>query len=341
MADSFLTKIINGAKNADAAVHEAAEILKSGEVCALPTETVYGLAANAYDEKAVSKIFEAKGRPQDNPLICHISNLSMLEEIAADIPSCAYKLAEKFWSGPLSMVFKKTDKIPERVSGGLDTVAVRMPDNSLIKSVISECGFPLAAPSANVSGRPSPTCAEDVYFDLNGKIPLIIDGGECKVGVESTVIDVTGSVPVILRPGEITADMIANITGSVKIHEGLKDVKETPPSPGMKYRHYSPNTRIITYAGEKNAVAKTIMSRYYLYKDKAAVICGSEIRDLFKGVRVIDLGESKKSAQQKLFAALRLTDRLSLKEAFFCYEDYMGEAVLNRITKASAEIIVV
>lgn len=341
MADSFLTKIINGAKNADAAVHEAAEILKSGEVCALPTETVYGLAANAYDEKAVSKIFEAKGRPQDNPLICHISSLSMLEEIAADIPGYAYKLAEKFWSGPLSMVLKKADKIPERVSGGLDTVAVRMPDNDLIKAVISECGFPLAAPSANVSGRPSPTCADDVYLDLKGKIPLIIDGGECKVGVESTVLDVTGSVPVILRPGEITADMIKSMVGDVKIHRGLKDIKEAPPSPGMKYRHYAPNAHIFAYEGEKNAVAKTIMSRYYLYKDSAAVICGSRSRGLFKGARIIDLGEDKQSAQRRLFAALRQTDKLNLKAAFLYYEDYMGEAVLNRVTKASAEIIFV
>lgn len=340
MAYAFVTRITDGVKNSVETVNEAAEVLKRGDVCAVPTETVYGLAANAYDSSAVFKIFEAKGRPPDNPLICHISCLSMLDEIAKDIPDYAYKLAEAFWSGPLSMVFKKTDKIPERVSGGLNTVAVRMPANDLTKDIISKCGFPLAAPSANISGRPSPTCAEDVYFDLNGKIPLIVDGGRCGVGVESTVIDVTGDAPVILRPGGITADMIESIAGGVRIHKGLKDAKEAPPSPGMKYRHYAPDTRIITYLGEKNDVAKTIMSRYYLYKDKAAVICGIKSRDLFKGARIIDLGKDRISAQRRLFAALRETENMNLKAAFFYYEDYMGEAVYNRITKASEEVIV-
>ena len=340
MADSFITKIADGLENPAKAVNEAADILKSGQICAVPTETVYGLAANAYDDCVVEKIFKAKGRPQDNPLICHISRLSMLDEIAKDIPDYAYKLAETFWSGPLSMVFKKTEKISERVSGGLNTVAVRMPENALTKDIISECGFPLAAPSANISGRPSPTSARDVYSDLNGKIPLIVDGGECGVGVESTVVDVTGSIPVLLRPGAITAAMIEEVAGKVKIHRGLKDFKETPPSPGMKYKHYAPNARVFTYIGEKNAVAKTIMARYYLYKDKAAVICGIKNRDLFKGVRIIDLGEDRKSAQRRLFAALRQTDALNLEAAFFYYEDYMGEAVYNRITKASEKVIV-
>ena len=185
----------------DKSADKAAQILKNGGIVAIPTETVYGLAANALDENAVRSIFVAKGRPQDNPLIVHISNIEMMKPLVTDIPELAKRLAERFWAGPLTMIFDKTEAVPEATSGGLSTVAVRMPANEAAREIIEKCGFPLAAPSANTSGKPSPTTAQHVFEDMNGKIPLIIDGGECSVGVESTVICFRNGKIHILRPG--------------------------------------------------------------------------------------------------------------------------------------------
>lgn len=201
-------------------VLEAAELLKRGELAAIPTETVYGLAANALDADAVRKIFIAKGRPQDNPLIVHIANMKMLPPLVKEIPSMAVRLAERFWGGPLTMIFPKSEKIPSVTSGGLDTVAVRMPSNEEAREIIKKCGFPLAAPSANLSGKPSPTAARHVYEDMNGRIPLIIDGGECAVGVESTVICFRNGKIHILRPGGITGEMLSEF-GDVEVDKAV------------------------------------------------------------------------------------------------------------------------
>ncbi|MDE6733497.1 MAG: threonylcarbamoyl-AMP synthase, partial [Oscillospiraceae bacterium] len=221
---------------------KAAEILKRGGLVAIPTETVYGLAANALDENAVRKIFKAKGRPQDNPLIVHISGIEMLPPLVKNIPEIAKRLAERFWAGPLTMIFPKSDKIPDVTSGGLDTVAVRMPESKAAREIIKKCGFPLAAPSANLSGKPSPTSAAHVFEDMNGKIPLIIAGGECLVGVESTVICFKDGKIHILRPGGITEKMLAEF-GEVEVDKAVTaqpKADERVLSPGMKYKHYSP-----------------------------------------------------------------------------------------------------
>ena len=224
----------------------AADILRGGGIVGIPTETVYGLAADARSEAAVRSIFAAKGRPQDNPLIVHISNMEMLPPLVREIPPVALALAERFWGGPLTMIFPKSPVIPDATSGGLDTVAVRMPSSEAARAIIDACGFPLAAPSANLSGKPSPTSARHVFDDMDGKIPLIIDGGECSVGVESTVVCFRGGKIHILRPGGITAEMLAPF-GEVEVDRAVTAQPapdERVLSPGMKYKHYSPKADV-------------------------------------------------------------------------------------------------
>lgn len=233
-------------------LERAAALLKSGEIVGIPTETVYGLAANAYDPEAIKKIFLAKGRPQDNPLIVHIDILERLNELVSELPKTALRLADAFWPGPLTMIFPKSEKVPYETTGCLDTVAVRMPALPAARELISVCGFPLAAPSANLSGRPSPTCAAHVYHDMKGKIPLILDGGECEVGVESTVISVQPEQVHLLRPGGVTVEMLHSIVPTVEIDDGVlhrvsDNVKAA--SPGMKYKHYSPKADVIILDG--------------------------------------------------------------------------------------------
>lgn len=236
-------------------LQKAAELLQKGEIVALPTETVYGLACNALDPNAVAKVFAAKSRPQDNPLIVHVSGLSMARDCGLEIPPLAETLAQRFWSGPLTMLFKKNNgvvqKIPAVISRGLDTVAVRVPANETFMKIITRCGFPIAAPSANLSGSPSPTSAEHVYSDLNGKIPLIIDGGRCEIGIESTVIALNNNNIRILRPGAVTPEMLsefAEVTvDDIVYHKAEKHSLETSsvPSPGTAYKHYSPKAEVI------------------------------------------------------------------------------------------------
>ena len=281
---------------------EAAELIKKGEVVAIPTETVYGLAADAYNPDACAKIFKAKGRPQDNPLIIHICDLDMLKNSVKEIPPLALTLAEHFWSGSLTMIFPKKDIVPDTTSGGLDTVAVRMPDNEDTLNLIKMCGVPLAAPSANLSGSPSPTTAQHVYADMNGRIPLIIDGGECKNGVESTVICFTDGGKVI--------------------------------SPGVKYKHYSPRadiTIIETDSDEKLAEFLNSKNDGGTY----GVIFGGE-----KGIEVptISYGSTAQEQAHNLFAVLRKTDELGAKRAYVrCPEKTgVGTAVYNRLLRAAA-----
>ena len=223
-------------------IEAAARIIKNGGLVAFPTETVYGLGANGLNRKAVKKIFEAKGRPQDNPLILHVSNMSEAKELVYKIPSKAKELIKSFWPGPLTIVLKKSKKVPDRVTAGLDSVAVRMPKNNIALELIKESGCPLAAPSANLSGKPSPTRAIHVADDLDGKIGAIIDGGEVDIGLESTVVDLTEKIPKILRPGKITRREIEKIVGETKLKKSSAD---KPRSPGMKHRHYSPEAKVI------------------------------------------------------------------------------------------------
>ncbi len=317
---------------------KAAELIKSGEVVGIPTETVYGLAANAYDSKACAKIFEAKGRPQDNPLIIHISSLRMLEESVREIPPLALTLADNFWSGPLTMIFPKKDIVPDTTSGGLDTVAVRMPDNEDTLNLIEMCGFPLAAPSANLSGSPSPTSAKHVYDDMNGRIPLIIDGGECEKGVESTVICFTedGKGVKILRPGAVTEEMLSQFceveTDKNVFAKPLENEKVI--SPGVKYKHYSPKAEIIIVETDNDkAFADFLNGREE--ENVYGVIFGSE-----KNIKIktMSYGITAEEQAHNLFAVLRRTDELGADIAYVrCPEKTgVGTAVYNRLLRAAA-----
>ena len=320
---------------------KAAKLLQAGEVVAIPTETVYGLAANALDEAAVSKIFEAKGRPQDNPLIVHIDDFSALEKIVEEIPENAIKLAEAFWPGPLTMIFKKKDIIPNVVSAGLDTVAVRLPEHRIARAIIYSSEYPLAAPSANTSGKPSPTKAEHVFEDMNGKIPAIVDGGSAGVGLESTVIDVTQNPPRLLRPGGITLAQLKEVLGEVEVdaavvREIAKDAKVS--SPGMKYRHYAPKAPLVIVEGELSDACDYVKTQ----DGKTAVLCFEEEVDEFSKVceNVISYGSENDPAMlaNKLFDALRAFDSLDV-EKIYAREPKGGDgielAVINRLQKSA------
>lgn len=317
---------------------KAAELIKNGEVVGIPTETVYGLAANAYDSKACAKIFEAKGRPQDNPLIIHISSLEMLKNSVREIPPLALTLADNFWSGPLTMIFPKKDIVPDTTSGGLDTVAVRMPDNEDTLNLIEMCGFPLAAPSANLSGSPSPTSAVHVYNDMKGRIPLIIDGGECEKGVESTVICFTdnGRGVKILRPGAVTEEMLSQLC-KVETDKNVfakPNENEKVISPGVKYKHYSPKAEIIIIeTDDERALADFLNSKKQ--ENVYGVIFGNE-----QGIEIntLSYGATAEEQAHNLFALLRHTDELGVKTAYVrCPEKSgVGTAVYNRLLRAAA-----
>lgn len=315
----------------------AAEILKNGGIVGIPTETVYGLGANALDEKAVGDIFIAKGRPQDNPLIVHISRFDMLLPLVTDVPDTAKRLAERFWGGPLTMIFPKSDIIPNAVSAGLDTVAIRMPASEAARAIIDACGFPIAAPSANLSGSPSPTTAQHVFSDMNGRIPLIIDGGSCSCGVESTVICFRNDRIHILRPGGITAEMLSEF-GEVELDKAVTAQpasNERVLSPGMKYKHYSPkaNVVIVDLHGEdfaryctENACGKTL-----------AFGAGVDENDFFR-----NCGETSEQQAQRLFAMLREADDEGADTVFveMPEQNGIGLAVYNRLLRAAGFKIV-
>lgn len=320
-------------------VSKAVELLKRGQLVAIPTETVYGLAANALDENAVRNIFKAKGRPQDNPLIVHISSIRMLPPLVREIPETAMRLAESFWAGPLTMIFPKSDKIPSVTSGGLDTVAVRMPESEAARAIIKQCGFPLAAPSANLSGKPSPTSAAHVFEDMNGKIPLIVDGGECAVGVESTVVCFRDDVIRVLRPGGITAEMLAEF-GCVEVDKAVTaqpEKGERVLSPGMKYKHYSPkaDVYIVNAHGEKFREYCVKRSRY----EKNLIALGAGVPE--EGV-FLDYGDVPEKQARRLFSLLRKADDLQAKTVLVEIPEQsgVGLAVYNRLLRAAAFRIV-
>jgi L-threonylcarbamoyladenylate synthase len=331
----YNTRLLNGDQDG---IKRSAELLKKGELVAIPTETVYGLAANAFDSDAVKRIFEAKGRPQDNPLIVHISDINELQPLVTDIPENAYKLAEKYWPGPLTMIFRRSSLIPDEVSAGLSTVAVRIPSHSIARAIISKSGLPLAAPSANRSGSPSPTTAAHVMNDMNGRISAIVDGGECSVGVESTVLDLTGDIPKILRPGGITPEQIRAVTGELQIDSAVTGRLEegaVASSPGMKYKHYSPNAKVILVKGKPSAFSSFVNSQKG--EGIAAMCFDGEEYDL--NVPFVTYGSRFNFADQahRVFDALRRLDDIKAKVVYCaCPEpDGIGLAVYNRLLRSA------
>lgn len=324
------------AKADDNILDEAAELLKRGGIAAIPTETVYGLAANAYDVEAVRSVFRAKGRPQDNPLILHISSPEMLNDIAESVPPLAMTLAESFWAGPLTMIFRRKPHVPAETCGGLDTAAVRMPRHPFTLKLIERCGFPIAAPSANTSGLPSPTSAAHVYDDMNGKIPLIIDGGECRYGVESTVICfVNGDTVRILRPGAVTPEMLREYC-HVEIDSGVLE-KLAPDakvlSPGMKYKHYSPAAEVYILKGDDGAAEAFLRT---LDGGKPGFL-GFGGETLPESVTRFPYGSTPEQQAENLFASLRSADAAGCTEVYVRMPETegMGLAVYNRLLRAA------
>lgn len=340
-----LVKIEDTKQIRDEELEEAAGILRNGGLVAFPTETVYGLGANALDETAAMKIYAAKGRPSDNPLIAHISCLDELRPLVSYIPVAGRKLAEAFWPGPLTMVFPKSDIVPYGTTGGLDTVAVRMPSDPVANRLIKLAGVPVAAPSANTSGRPSPTTAQHVWQDMEGKIEMILDGGPVGIGVESTIVDVSDEVPTLLRPGAITMEMLREVVGRVEIDPAIQAPPSAdlrPKAPGMKYRHYAPHADLQLVEGETDAVVETINK---LVKErleegkKVGVICTEETRARYPEgeVRSVGIRAKEETIAHNLFAVLREFDDLAVdciySESFS--KDHLGQAIMNRLTKAA------
>ena len=317
----------------------AADILRQGGLVAIPTETVYGLGANALDETAVHKIFEAKGRPQDNPLIIHVPGPQWLPRYCEDVPPLAYTLARKFWPGPLTMILKRKKVVPDATTAGLDTVGVRCPDHQVTLAIIREAGVPIAAPSANTSGRPSCTCAADCLEDMGGKIDAVVDGGPCQVGVESTIVDLTCDPPRLLRPGGMPLEALEEVVGPLTVDkavtEPLKD-GEQPKAPGMKYRHYAPKAPVTVVTGPAEASALTIEQ---LAKPGDGVICFDEFADRFDRQTVECLGPSrdKRIQAQRVFDALRAFDSKDVQQIYAQCPDSqgLGLAIGNRLKKAA------
>ena len=331
-------------------IKEASEILRNGGLVAFPTETVYGLGGDATDKEASKKIYAAKGRPSDNPLIVHIAKFSQLEDISKDLPENAKKLADAFWPGPLTMVVNKNKVIPYETTGGLDTVAVRMPNNPVALALIEESGCMIAAPSANTSGRPSPTKASHVYEDLSGKIEAILDGGSVDIGLESTIVDLTEDVVTILRPGYINMDMLREVVGEVRMDPGIvyNDKGTTsgarPKAPGMRYKHYAPKGDLTIISGEEDIVVATInqMTKEALDKgQRVGIIATSESADRYKDGQVLVIGDraDEGSIAHNLYDILRQFDEIGVdviySESFATPK--MGQAIMNRLLKAAGQ----
>lgn len=320
-------------------IAQAADILRRGGLLAIPTETVYGLGANGLDENAVLHIFEAKGRPQDNPLILHIPDASWLTRYCEDVPDAAYRLAERFWPGPLTMILKKKPCVPLRTTGGLETVGMRCPDHAVTRAIIEASGVPVAAPSANTSGRPSCTTAEHVREDMWGKIDGIVDGGPCQVGVESTIIDLTVTPPQLLRPGGLPLESLVDALGKVTVDKAVTQKMgdgEKPRAPGMKYRHYAPKAPVTVVTGGAKASARYLLTHA---AENAGIICFDEFVPIFEGHIVHPLGASgdKRTQAQHVFDALRTFDETDVAEIWAQCPDSkgLGLAIGNRLKKAA------
>lgn len=321
-----MTRIVKAKDGID----EGARILKDGGLVVFPTETVYGLGANAYNENAVANIFKAKGRPQDNPLIVHISSLDQVKDIAVDVPDEFYKLAERFMPGPLTVILKKSDKIPYVVTAGGDTVGVRMPDNAYTRQLIAK-SFPLAAPSANRSKHISPTTAQHVYEDLNGEVDLILDDGACQVGIESTVLDLTVDVPTILRPGAVTADMLLDVVGQVGQNGKIIKVAKAP---GMKYTHYAPKVDTVTAVNIDHAVNE--YDKQASLGKNPVIVARDIYRDTVKDRNLISLGVTVEDYTRNIYSALHTAEK---EYDYIIVEELHGSgleaSVMNRVTKAA------
>ena len=328
---------------------QAGEILKSGGLVAFPTETVYGLGGDGLNARSSEKIYAAKGRPSDNPLIIHISDMESLDRIVSYVPEKARKLAEKYWPGPLTMIFQKSEEVPLETTGGLDSVAVRMPSHETARMLIRYGGGYVAAPSANTSGRPSPTKASHVIEDLNGKVEMILDGGEVGIGLESTIVDFTEEIPVILRPGYINQEMLEEVLGQVRMDKGLliTDTGIRPKAPGMKYRHYAPKAQLTIIEGNTEAVVQEINRRCQVGEAaglRAGVIGTDETVSAYHAQVVKSIGtrQDEESIARHLFGILREFDEEKVDMIFS--ESFetprMGQAIMNRLLKAAGHHII-
>ena len=336
----MITEIVRVDENSIDALNKASELLKAGEVVGIPTETVYGLGANALNKQACLKIFEAKGRPADNPLIVHIASPEDAEKLALT-NSLYYKLAKTFMPGPLTVIMPKKDIVPSEVTAGLDTVAIRCPVHKVARALIKLSGLPIAAPSANTSGKPSPTTAQHVYDDMNGKIPLILDGGECSVGVESTVISITENEIVLLRPGAITVEMLKDVCESVTVAEAVKKElgkDEKALSPGMKYKHYAPSASL--YLVDDKYIDFIALAREKQQTENCAIMCYDEEINLLENKNLLPVGkrEDIKEQTKRLFILLRKADDLRVDTVYAHLPSDEGEslAIYNRMIRACA-----
>ena len=322
----------------------AARLIQSGELVAIPTETVYGLGADGLNPDAVAKIFIAKGRPQDNPLILHVAQASDMEQLCHHIPAGAYALAEKFWPGPLTLVLPARDIVPRRTTGGLDTVAVRCPDSAITREIIRLSGVPIAAPSANISGKPSTTTAAHVLHDHDGKIAAIVDGGPCRVGVESTIVDLTEERPRLLRPGGITPEQLVEGLGDLVVDKAVTaqiDKDAVVKAPGLKYRHYAPDCLVIIVSGSRQAAADYI---HHVWEPGDRVLCFEEELPLYAGYAPLAYGREAdvETLSAGLFAALRILDDPAVRRVYArCpVGGGVAYAVQNRLKKAAGFHIV-
>ena len=342
-----IMQTINPESFRDEELEEACRILQKGGLVAFPTETVYGLGGDAMHPEASAKIYAAKGRPSDNPLIVHIADMDALEDIAQSVPEAAVKLADHFWPGPLTMIFPKKEAVPKSTTGGLETVAVRMPSHPVARALIRESGVYIAAPSANTSGRPSPTKAKHVKEDLDGRIDMILDGGAVGIGLESTIVDLSTGVPTILRPGYITGEMLEDVLGEVQVDPAILSQKMNPnivaKAPGMKYRHYAPKGQMTIIEGDTGKVVDEINR---LVKEKTdegcsvAVIATEETKDAYACANVRSVGSraTEGSIAAGLYDILREMDHIGAEyiyaESF--EKDTLGKAIMNRMLKAAA-----
>ncbi len=348
--DTIIEKITEDDHKNSSIYQKASEILKAGGLVAFPTETVYGLGADALDADASAKIYAAKGRPSDNPLIVHIADTDALYELSSNVTEEAKKLAKAFWPGPLTMILPKKEVVPDSITGGLGTVAIRMPSHPVAARLIRESGVYIAAPSANTSGKPSPTKAEHVIHDMNGRIDMIIEDDTVDIGVESTIVDLSEQVPTILRPGYITKQMLEEVVGEVRIDPAIMgSVKEgvVPKAPGMKYKHYAPDAQLTIVEG---TLPKVIEKVNNLTKEKEAagykvgIMATQETKDQYTGgiIKVVGSRESEKTVAHNLYAALREFDQMGVQyiysESFST--NNVGQAVMNRLIKAAGHTII-
>ncbi len=328
----------------------AGQILRQGGTVAFPTETVYGLGANGLDSEAALKIYAAKGRPSDNPLIIHIADKKDLDILVKNISEKAERLIDKFWPGPLTIIFEKSTVVPYGTTGGLETVAIRMPSHPVALSLLKEAKVPVAAPSANASGRPSPTTAKHVIEDLDGKIDMIVDGGQVGIGIESTIIDMSADVPMLLRPGFITKDMLEQEIGEVAVDKvvlakskeeiGGNDYK--PKAPGMKYRHYAPKAELIMFEGQTDKVVHRINEHIAQDKRngiKSGVICTEETKEYYEADKIVSIGSRSDDEEiaHNLYSVLRCFDETDIQHIYSETFDNTGlaQAVMNRLIKAA------